>query len=211
MTRRRRVTVAVTTLRGWTALGAATIALAACGGQPAQAPATPSPAASSSGPHSAPATAASAIHLPRRLLGLKRSAAAVNEQVASVMIRRMRAPGSPFVGAKAAVYGHLSGPTIVAFAADWSAASKPTSSASLVPFAAGFAKGFGASYARSFPAGPKGGVLECGYNTIKGAQVIACGWADQMAAGGVGYLHGAASSLADAASKTIQVRSAVEG
>src|SRR5258707_5780730 len=165
MIRRRRVTVAVTTLRGWTALGAATIALAACGGQPAQAPATPSPAASSSGPHSAPATAASAIHLPRRLLGLKRSAAAVSEQVTSVVIRKLRAAGSPFVGAEAAVYGHRSGPTIVAFAAEWSAASKPTSSASLVPFAAGFANGFRASYARSFPAGAKGGGLECGYNT----------------------------------------------
>src|SRR5260221_968391 len=173
MTRRRRVTVAVTALRGWTALGAATIALAACGGQPAQAPATPSPAASSSGPHSAHGTAASALHLPPRLLGLKRSAAAVNEQVTSPMIRKLRASGSPFVGAKAAVYGHLSGPKIVTFAAEWSTTSKPTSSASLVPFAAGFAKGFGASYARSFPAGPKGGVLGWGFNTHKGAQGIA--------------------------------------
>ena len=155
--------------------------------------------------------AASAIHLPRRLLGLKRSTGAASKQVTSLMIRRLRAPGAPFVGAKAAVYGHLTGPEIIMFAADWSAARKPTSSASLVPFAAGFAKGFGASYARSFPAGRKGGVLECGYKSIQGAQVIACGWADQMAAGGADYLFGAASSLADAAAKTIRVRSAVEG
>jgi hypothetical protein len=212
MTRRRGGAAAVATLRGCTALGAATIALAACGVLSAQAPATPSSAASSPRPHSAPANAAIAIHLPRRLLGLKRSPAALSEQLTSIMMLKLRASGSPFVDVKAAVYGrHPSGPVIIMIAVEWSAANKPTSSSSLVPFARGFATGFGASYARSFPAGPKGGVLECGSKPIKGVPVIACGWADQVAAGVAAYLHGAASSLPVAASKTIRVRSAVEG
>lgn len=192
--------------------GAVTIALAACGGQSTSGSATAPSAetSSSSQPHTGPASAVSTIRLPHRLLGLSRSTAAASRHITGEMIRRLTASGSPFVRPQAAVYGSFSGPAIVMFAADWSSASKPAPGQSLVPFAKGFAKTLGSTGARSFPAGPKGGVLECGYSAIKGETTIGCGWADDIAGSAVGYLNGAASSLNDAASKTIQVRSAIE-
>lgn len=60
-----------------------------------------------------------------------------------------------------------------------------------------------------FPAGPYGGVLYCGHH-FNGEPVIACGWTDKLSGDAVVYLKGSASNLSDAASKTNQVRSAVE-
>jgi hypothetical protein len=75
-------------------------------------------------------------------------------------------------------------------------------------FALGFAKGAGITDLRSFPAGPHGGVLYCGHET--GSGVIGCGWAGKVRGGAVYYIRGSASSLSDAASKTNQVRAAIE-
>jgi hypothetical protein len=79
----------------------------------------------------------------------------------------------------------------------------------MVRRAAPFASYGGFEHLRLFPAGPHGGVLYCGHH-INGEPVIACGWTDKLSGGAVVYLKGSASSLSDAASKTNQLRSAVE-
>lgn len=210
MVSNRRTTLGRAAINGCAALGAATIALTACSSQSTDSPATAPSAPSSSKPDSSPASAGSALRLPDRLLGLNRSTAAASRRITSGMIRRLTASGSPFAHPEAAVYGNFTGPALVMFAAEWSNASKSAAGQSLVPFAKGFAKTFGSTGTRLFPAGAKGGVMECGYSTINGVRAIGCGWADHTAGGAVAYLNEAAASLNDAASKTIQVRTAVE-
>jgi hypothetical protein len=77
-------------------------------------------------------------------------------------------------------------------------------------FAAGLARPTGSTDLRSFPAGPHGGALYCGHGTLNGMPGITCGWAEKAREGFVLYLRGSASSLSHAASKTNQIRSAVE-
>jgi hypothetical protein len=63
---------------------------------------------------------------------------------------------------------------------------------------------------KSYPAGPKGGSLACGQKAANNTTLLHCAWIDNSAAGDVLFAGGAASSLADAAAKTNQVRAAVE-
>jgi hypothetical protein len=64
--------------------------------------------------------------------------------------------------------------------------------------------------ARSFPPGPGGLSLVCGSPAADGNPVIRCIWVDEVAAGVVNFQRGFATSPADAAAKTRQIRVAIE-
>jgi hypothetical protein len=61
-----------------------------------------------------------------------------------------------------------------------------------------------------YPAGPKGGSLVCGEKAVGAKTLLHCAWIDHSTAGDILFAGGAASSLADAAAKSNQVRAAVE-
>jgi len=64
--------------------------------------------------------------------------------------------------------------------------------------------------AATFPPGPAGGILICFSIPGDGGNVIQCTWIDQVTEGAVVFSGGFASNLADAATKTRQVRDAIE-
>jgi hypothetical protein len=66
------------------------------------------------------------------------------------------------------------------------------------------------AHATGYPAGPKGGVLACGARVVQGSTLIRCTWVDGGTAGDVLFSPGVATSLADAAAKTNQIRVATE-
>jgi hypothetical protein len=113
-----------------------------------------------------------------------------------------------------AFYGGTSSPAMLVYGALFTGAAARAAESVSAGFDQGFAKGFakstGSTDLRSFPAGPRGGALYCGHQTHNGVTAITCAWADKVRAGAVIYLRGAASSLSHAASKTSQVRAAIE-
>lgn len=112
---------------------------------------------------------------------------------------------------QAAVYGHTGGPAIVVKGARWSSPAIHAEESDPVSFDKGYARGVatssGATDLRSFPAGPLGGALYCGHGR---SGEIVCGWTEKVRLGSVDYFYGAAPSLSDAASKTNQIRAAIE-
>jgi hypothetical protein len=64
--------------------------------------------------------------------------------------------------------------------------------------------------ARAFPPGPGGDYLVCAVRTVQGTAVISCVWGSPVTAGQVYFLHGFATSVADAAAKTRKIRAALE-
>jgi hypothetical protein len=184
--------------KGCVALAATMFALAGCGGSAAHPPARSA------------AAPARGFHLPSSLLGLNQSTAASATQTRVRVISLMRAKPL-FVDPSAAVYQNVSGgPRIAVYGGAFSSAGKSEVAGKLASFAKGFVEGAGVIGGRSFPPGPMGGVLECGDFNASGVAGVACVWADAVVAGAVVYTLGAASSPSEAASKTIQVRSAVE-
>jgi hypothetical protein len=150
-----------------------------------------------------PLTAASSLHFPAQLLGHNKNTSQTAHALGRVLTSVFALSPSKIRNSQAAIYGDLSGPTVVVFAARWSsaAASSAASAAFDKSLAVGGAKGGGSTDAHSFPAGPHGGALECGHATRSGVQAIVCVWADKVTYGGMIYTAGSASSLSDAASK----------
>lgn len=145
--------------------------------------------------------------LPARLLGLPKATSASARHLAD----QLKTAEESGTGGKLAdvVVGVYGSPTSAWFAVTGggicgtcSANSASTQRHDLA--AAGY------SDATSFPAGPKGGVLTCGSRTSQGSTVLRCTWVDGQTAGNMLLAAGAASSLADAAAKTNQVRAATE-
>jgi hypothetical protein len=151
------------------------------------------------------------VHFPAQLLGLNENTTPAARALVGALTGSMAAVRD-LRGPQAAVYGTSKGPAVAVSAARFSTAAVRTAAADPATFDKGFALGFakssGITDLRSFPAGPHGGVLDCGHESGNG--VIGCGWADKMRGGGVFYLRGSASSLSDASSKTNQIRAAIE-
>jgi hypothetical protein len=194
--------------RGAIALCAAAVAIgaAACGGSD-----SPAPAASSTAAAASPA-AGGLAHFPAQLFGLNKNTSQTAQALGRVFANGFAVAPSEFRGAQSAVYGSLSGPAVVLFAASWAgtAARKAASAAFDKATAASGAKGSGSTDAQPFPAGPHGGSLECGHLHRNGLSAKVCVWADKVTTGGAIYTLGTASSLSDAASKTNQARSMIE-
>ena len=195
--------------RGAIALCAAAVAIgaAACGGSSSPAPAAGSPAAAVSNP-----AAGGVPHFPGQLFGLNKNTSQTAHALGRVFASVFALAPTKFRGAQSAVYGSLSGPAVVLFAASWSgaAAHKATSAAVDRATAIGGVKGGGSTDPQSFPAGPHGGSLECGHVNRNGQSARVCVWADKMTYGGAIYILGPTSSLSGAASKTNQARSMIE-
>jgi hypothetical protein len=68
----------------------------------------------------------------------------------------------------------------------------------------------GAADATAFSPGPDGGLLTCFSYTDQGRPYIQCSWIDQVTAAEVNFAGGYVSNLADAATKTRELRDAVE-
>jgi hypothetical protein len=151
----------------------------------------------------------SSPRFPRTLLGLTRNTGSFAQQATGRAAGAAGAAGI-IVHPAAALYGTgaLHGMLIVT--GHWSAAAKAAGLISDTParIIDGL-KALGVTDATLFPAGPRGGVLACGHRAIGALSTVNCEWADGKNIGDVLYL-GSASSLGDAAAKTIQVRSAVE-
>jgi len=147
---------------------------------------------------------------PSTLLGLARDTSPDAQQAAGQITSELGVLQGLIVHPGAAVYGTGPDQGMVIVTAPWSDAAKADGLISNV--GAGAIDGLksqGVTDTTSFPAGPRGGSLACGHKTIGGQPIVACAWADGEMFGGAFYF-GVASSLSDAAAKTIQVRSAVE-
>jgi hypothetical protein len=159
-----------------------------------------------------PATAASTVHLPARLFGLKKytsthARAVIRQSTRPYAADRLEFRQPPW----GAAYGSHTGPAITVFGAMFTILA--AQAAQSLP---GFDKHFAASATktwpktlRAFPAGAHGGALYCAHWTSGSLETL-CLWADKVGAGEVGYFTGAASSLSDAASKTNQIRAIIE-
>jgi hypothetical protein len=125
------------------------------------------------------------------------------------MISRLGVLQGIVVHPAAAFYGYP-GQEVMILTGDWSAAAKANGLVSDNP-ALGIddLKAQGATDATSFPAGSRGGRLTCGHKSIGGEATVICSWADTRMVG-ITFYVGYAPSLSDAATQTIQVRSAVE-
>lgn len=93
-------------------------------------------------------------------------------------------------------------------------AGQPCTSGSCVIGTAGqFAqilRAHGYAYARSFAPGPGGDIMVCFSQSIRSAMLLHCVWIDPSTAGEAIFAGGTASSLADAAAKTRQIRAAID-
>jgi hypothetical protein len=155
-----------------------------------------------------PATAASGLHFPGRLFGLKRSTSPRTRAGIRADTRWMAAGQKDFRSPQGAAYFGSNGRVIEVLGAMFTA---PDAIVALLPaFDKRLAKAslIGGKGLRSFPAGSRGGALYCAHQS-NGGPVIGCVWADKAGAGEVRYLK-VASSLSDAASKANQVRAAIE-
>jgi len=154
-----------------------------------------------------PATAASGLHLPGRLLGLKKSTSPKTRAGVRANLRWAAADRKDFRSPQGAAYFGSSGREIEVLGAMFNG---PYAIAALAPaFDKSFVKAIviGAKGLRSFPAGSHGGALYCGHASR--SSLIACVWADKAGTGEVRYLK-VASSLSDAALKTNQIRAVIE-
>jgi hypothetical protein len=149
---------------------------------------------------------------PSTLLGLTRDTSPDAQQGVGQITSEMGGVFQGFVvNLGAAVYGN--GPPsqgVAVLTGQWSDAAKadggiPDTSSDAV----GELQSDGATDVTVYPPGPKGGGLVCGDATIGGQSTVVCTWVDAKMFGYTFYF-GVASSLSDAAAKTIQVRSAVE-
>jgi hypothetical protein len=163
---------------------------------------------------SSPAAAASSLHFPAQLLGLNQNTSSVAQAATRAFTSALAADRNNVRSPQSAFYSGTSGLAMVVVGARLSGAA--ARAAESVPaafdmaFAAALARSTGSTDLRSFPAGPHGGALYCGDGTPSGVPGITCGWAEKVREGFVLYLRGSASSLRDAASKTNQIRAAVE-
>ena len=157
---------------------------------------------------SGPATAASGLHLPGRLLGLKKSTSPRTRAVVRANMSWLTADRKDFRSPQGAAYFGSNGREIEVLGAMFTG---PDSIAAQVPaFDKSFVKAIvtGPEPLRPFPAGSHGGALYCAHANSDGP-LIACVWADKAGTGEMRYLN-VTSSLSDAASKTNQIRAVIE-
>ena len=198
--------VAVFAAAGWWAsshlISTITHRLEPAGTPTATAPAPPAPAAVATG-----------LHLPAHLLGFPKNSSSEARGVVSQLSSSMRGNGEMHAP-KAAVYGNMSASSVLVFGATWTKTAAQAAASDPVRVGTGFTQAFmkagGTTGVRSFPAGPHGGALNCGDKTLAGTPTIICAWADTTGGGGAFYLRGSASSLNDAAAKTLQIRAVIE-
>ena len=147
---------------------------------------------------------------PGTLLGLARDTSSDAQQVAGQVSSGLGVFQGIIVDPGAAAYDDGSNQAVLILTAQWSDAAKAAGLISNTSAGAmGGLKSQGVTDATLFPAGPRGGSLACGHLSIDGQSSITCAWADDKMFG-VTFYFGVASSLSDAAVKTIQARSAVE-
>jgi hypothetical protein len=147
---------------------------------------------------------------PSTLLGLARDTSPDAQQAAGQISSGMGVLQGLIVHPGAAVYGSGPDQGVIVATGQWSDAAKADGLISNTPGQAKDGlKSQSVTDAALFPAGPRGGSLACGHKTIDGQSSVICMWADSKMFG-VTFYFGSASSLSDAAVKTIQVRSAVE-
>ena len=128
------------------------------------------------------------------------------------MVHQLAAGGGAIVRGGQAAYYRGNGPAVLVYAASLtSAGASNVASVGYAPLAKASVTASGGKDPQSFPAGPHGGALYCGHGGINGGgTAIFCGWVDHTAFGVASYHGGSAASLADAASKTRQIRAAIE-
>ena len=214
MVHARRADAGVTTAGGCTALAAAAIMLAACGGHTVTTATTSPAASSSSAQSSSPAAAATgSVRLPAQLLGLQKNTSATAKQAATIVSKEF-ASGltGEVVGGKTAIYGGEQNGAAPFFFVTAGAWAQPVASPENVAHPLQeFLRTKGFADARVLPPGPDGAALVCGQRHVTAGTDTVCEWADYVSFGIVLYSPGFVSSLSDAASKTSQIRSAVEG
>ena len=146
---------------------------------------------------------------PSTLLGLARDTSPDAQQLAGQVTSSVGLFQGIIVHPGTAVYDNAN-QGVVILTGQWSDAAKAAGLISNTPTQAiDGLKSQGVTDATLFPAGPLGGSLACGDKTLGGQPIIICLWTDGKIFG-VTFYVGSASSLSDAAAKTIQVRSAVE-
>jgi len=164
---------------------------------------------------SSPATVASGLHFPAQLFGLSKDtssdARGFTRQFTSALATHRDIVRRP----QGAVYGTVSSNQPFILVSGFSLSSAATPSAESDPasdksYAESIPRWINSTSVQSFPAGPHGGALYCGHLTLDSVSSFICGWAEKVRGGMVVYGAGSASSLSDAASKTNQVRAAIE-
>ena len=146
---------------------------------------------------------------PGTLLGLARDTSSDAQQLAGQVTSNLSVFQGILVHPGTAVYDNAN-QGLVILTGQWSDAAKAAGLISITPAQTiDGLKSQGVTDATSFPAGPLGGSLACGDKNLGSQPSIICLWADNKIFGVTFYI-GSASSLSDAAAKTIQVRSAVE-
>ena len=116
------------------------------------------------------------------------------------------------VGGKTAIYGGEQNGATPFFFVTAGAWAQPVASPDNVAHPLQeFLRTKGFTDARVFPPGPDGAALVCGQRHVAAGPNTVCEWADHVSFGIVLYSPGFVSSLSDAASKTSQIRSAIEG
>jgi hypothetical protein len=153
------------------------------------------------------------VRLPAQLLGLQKNTSATAKQAATIVSKEF-ASGltGEVVGGKTAIYGGEQNGAAPFFFVTAGAWAQPVASPENVAHPLQeFLRTKGFTDARVFPPGPDGAALVCGQRHVTAGTDTVCEWADYVSFGIVLYSPGFVSSLSDAASKTSQIRSAVEG
>ena len=150
------------------------------------------------------------VSYPDTLLGLTRDTSSDAQQAAGQATSGLGVLQGIIVHPAAAIYGTGPSKGMLIVTGQWSAAAKSDGLIQDTEAGAISAlKNEGVTDATSFPAGPRGGGLACGDKNLGGQSTIICAVTDNKIFLVVFYV-GNASSLSDAATKTAQVRSAVE-
>jgi len=146
---------------------------------------------------------------PSTLLGLARDDSADAQQVTGQITAKLGVLQGLIVHPGAAIYGSPNDGVLI-LTGQWSNAAKADGFISNRSVSAiDGLRSVGVTDAALYPVGSRGGSLACGNKTVGGQSGVVCAWADaKMFA--VTIYFGSASSLSDAAAKTIRVRSAVE-
>jgi hypothetical protein len=157
--------------------------------------------------HAISSTPKGSITLPRTLLSLPRATSGGASHLAGVLSREETSNShGKLSGVKAGVYGSPTGAWLAVAGGGICGTCYAKSPSALK---SGLVSS-GYSNVRAFPSGPKGGALACGEKTAGSNTLLHCTWVDSKTAGDVLYAGGSASGLTDAATKTNQVRAAIE-
>jgi hypothetical protein len=201
----------------WRAIAASVVVMVAIAATACSSPAPPtSSAPTATSPESSTSRSALTVgdlrHLPSQLLGLSENTSPNAQAFVRGVASALSGNGaSAFMSdPQTALYGS-NGPTFLVWAGSWTSAGVSNTVAMGYAQAAKAMSSSVSKDARSFPAGPRGGGLYCGYvNLQSGGTAIECWWVDQRTTGIVVNYSGFAANPRDAASKTAQIRAVIE-